>query len=142
MEAVKKSGKTESIGVSNFQWPHLEAILEGAQFVPTVNQLEFHPYLQRSHNYVAWMREHGIEVSALKGLAPVPTAKGGPLDGPLSAIAQRHDVDTNAVLPKWHMNQNVIPVTTTSSEDRMKCYLEALKLNLTAEEQEESRRLA
>ena len=43
MEDIKKSGKAKSIGVSNFQRPHLEAILEVAKDVPAINQIEFHP---------------------------------------------------------------------------------------------------
>ena len=137
MEAVKKSGKAKSIGVSNFQRPHLEAILEVAKVIPTVNQLELHPYLQRADDYVPWMKEHGIEVSAFKGLAPLTVAKGGPLDGPLSTIAKNHNVDTSSVLLKWHMTQNFVPITTTDKTERMKQYLEAIKLDLSAEEQEE-----
>ena len=137
MEEVKKSGKAKSIGVSNFQRPHLEAILNGAEIIPAVNQIEFHPYLQRSNDYVPWMKEQGIQVSAFKGLAPLTVAKGGPLDQPLADIARKHDTETNSVLLKWHMNQNIVPITTTSKEERMKQYLRALQLNLSAKEQEE-----
>ena len=83
------------------------------------------------------MKERGIKVSAFKGSAPVTVAKGGPLDGPLLVIAKKHNVDTNSVLLKWHMSQNVVPITTTGSEERMKHYLEAIDLDLSAEEQEE-----
>ena len=48
MEEVKKTGKVRSIGVSNFQRHHLETILQTATVIPAINQLEFHPYLQRS----------------------------------------------------------------------------------------------
>ena len=137
MEAVQKSGKAKSIGVSNFQRAHLEAILEVAKITPTVNQLELHPYLQRANDYVPWMKEHGITVSAFKGLAPLTVAKGGPLDGPLSTIAKKHNVDTSSVLLKWHMIQNLVPITTTDKEERMKQYLEAINLDISAEEQEE-----
>ncbi|KAL8911207.1 MAG: hypothetical protein Q9171_003583 [Xanthocarpia ochracea] len=137
MEEVKKSGKAKSIGVSNFQRPHLETILNVAEIIPTVNQIEFHPYLQRSNDYIPWMKEQGIEVSAFKGLAPMTVAKGGPLDETLALIAQKHDTDKNSVLLKWHMSQNVVPVTTTSKEERLRQYLQAIQLNLSAEEQEE-----
>ncbi|KAL8896036.1 MAG: hypothetical protein Q9207_007902 [Kuettlingeria erythrocarpa] len=137
MERVKKSGKAKSIGVSNFQRPHLETILNGAEIIPTVNQIEFHPYLQRSNNYIPWMQEQGIEVSAFKGLAPVTVAKGGPLDETLAVIAQKHDTHENSVLLKWHMSKNVVPVTTTSKDERMRQCLRAMQLNISAEEQEE-----
>lgn len=52
LETVKAKGKTRSIGVSNFERKHLEAILETCSVVPALNQLEYHPYLQRANDYL------------------------------------------------------------------------------------------
>ncbi|GAW17720.1 hypothetical protein ANO14919_071860 [Xylariales sp. No.14919] len=136
MELVKASGKARSIGVSNMQKPDIQAILTIASEIPVVNQLEFHPYLQRSDDFLPWMRSHSIGVSSFKSLAPITVAKGGPLDGILGSIAYTHGVTTSAVLLRWAMNQDVIPITTTGRRTRMEEYLAALKLNLSSEEQE------
>lgn len=57
MEDVKASGKAKSIGVSNYLPQHLEAILKVAKVVPSVNQIEFHPYLQhRKSDHVEVVR--------------------------------------------------------------------------------------
>ena len=47
MEDVKASGKARSIGVSNYQVPHFEAVEKTFKEMPVVNQVEHHPYLQR-----------------------------------------------------------------------------------------------
>lgn len=39
MEECKKEGLAKSIGVSNFEVEHLQEILEGAEFPPSVNQV-------------------------------------------------------------------------------------------------------
>lgn len=137
MEEVKKTGKVKSIGVSNFQRRHLETVLQVATDKPAVNQLEFHPYLQRSGDYLPWMREQGIEVSSFKGLAPLTVAKGGPLDKPLEMIARKHGVSTSVVLLRWHIEQNVVPITTSSHKQRMTDYLKAIDLRLSPDEVEE-----
>ncbi|CAG8975617.1 hypothetical protein HYALB_00006825 [Hymenoscyphus albidus] len=49
MEEIKKAGKARSIGVSNYQRPHLEATLKTAIDPPVINKIEYHPYLQRSN---------------------------------------------------------------------------------------------
>ncbi|KKP06321.1 alcohol dehydrogenase [Trichoderma harzianum] len=87
LEIVKAQGKAKSIGISNFQRHHIEALLETCTVKPVINQLEFHPYLQRANNFVPWMREHGIEVSSFKSLAPITVGKGGPLDDLLPSLA-------------------------------------------------------
>lgn len=48
MEKLKEAGLTKSIGVSNYLPKHLEAVLKTAKVVPACNQIEFHPYLQRT----------------------------------------------------------------------------------------------
>ncbi|KUJ20456.1 Aldo/keto reductase [Mollisia scopiformis] len=131
IEEVKKSGLAKSIGVSNHQRPHLETILEVATIKPALNQLEFHPYLQRAYGYLSWMREHGIEVASFNGLTPIRSGSPGPLDGPLARIAKAHGVTENAV----------VPVTTTTKEERMLEYIKAVDLKLNPEEVEEITRI-
>lgn len=136
MEKLKAAGEAKSIGVSNHQRHHLEEVLKVATVVPAINQLEFHPYLQRS-DYVCWMREKGIQVSSFNGLVPIRRARPGPLDQPLADIAAKHGVTENAVLIKWQIDRNVLPITTTSSPNRFSEYMAALDLTLTDNEMEE-----
>ncbi|KAK0710558.1 NADP-dependent oxidoreductase domain-containing protein [Apiosordaria backusii] len=141
LEAVKASGLARSIGVSNFQRRHLEAVLETCTEPPTVNQLEFHPYLQRSGDFIPWMREKGIEVSSFKTLAPITVAAGGPLDPVISSIATNHVTTPGIVLLSWAIGKNIIPITTTGKGDRMDEYLRAVALKLSPQEQEEISRV-
>ncbi|KAK0728295.1 NADP-dependent oxidoreductase domain-containing protein [Lasiosphaeria miniovina] len=97
MQEVKRSGKARSIGVSNYLRPHVEATLKGAIIPPALNQIEFHPYLQRGNDYVAWLRENDIQVGSFKGLTPAFRAPDGPLRQPLARIAKAHDT-TEAVI--------------------------------------------
>ena len=137
MEDVKKSGKAKSIGVSNYLQPHLEAVLKTASVTPAINQIEYQPYLQRANDFVPWMRERRVEIEAFKPLAPILSGKGGPLDGPLVKMAEAHGVTANAVLLRWQIQQNVVAITTTKSDERMHEYLKALSFQLSAEEMEE-----
>lgn len=136
LEAIKKAGKAKSIGVSNHLRPHIEAILEVATIVPAVNQIEFHPYLQRGGNYLPWLKEHGVAVTSYNGLTPLRKGAGGPLDGPLKEIAKRHGVSENAVLIQWQIQQEVVPITTSSKPERIAQYLQGVTLKLSPEEVE------
>lgn len=45
LEHLYRERKVRAIGVSNFMKHHLEDILQSAEIVPMVNQMEFHPHL-------------------------------------------------------------------------------------------------
>ncbi|MCR5199205.1 MAG: aldo/keto reductase, partial [Prevotella sp.] len=48
MEELYKAERIRSIGVSNFYAHHLEALMQSAEVMPMVNQIEFHPgFMQR-----------------------------------------------------------------------------------------------
>src|SRR5262249_28448583 len=43
-----KKGRIREIGVSNYTIPHLRELFEYAEIVPTVNQVEYHPFLNQN----------------------------------------------------------------------------------------------
>lgn len=133
MEKVQASGKARSIGVSNFIQKDLEVVLKTAKVVPAINQLEYHPHLQRG-DLIPFMQKHGIQPSAYGPLTPVTRVKGGPLDSVLPSIAEKYGVTSGDVLLRWSIEQGVVPVTTTSKESRMKEYARAATFTLTPDE--------
>lgn len=136
MEKVKKAGKAKSIGVSNFIKEDLDAVLKTATDPPTVNQLEFHPYLQRG-DLIPYNKEKGILVTAYGPLSPVTKAAGGPLDGYLDALATKYYVSPNEILLRWCIDQDVVPITTSHKEQRLSDYLRSMAFKLTPKEIEE-----
>jgi diketogulonate reductase-like aldo/keto reductase len=70
-------------------------------------------------------------VQSFFGLAPITWARDGLRDPVLERIAMKCDVDKSAVLSRWHLNQNVIPISTTKKPERLDAYLSALRLQLT-----------
>jgi diketogulonate reductase-like aldo/keto reductase len=133
MEEVQRSGKTKSIGVSNFLKSHLEAVLEVATIPPAINQIELHPYLPRC-KLVAYLRSKNIAISAFGTQTPMLRAKGGPLDDYLAALAKKYSVGPGEILLRWCIDQNITPITTSSREERLREYLNTLTFKLELEE--------
>lgn len=65
MEELKAAGLARSIGVSNYLPEHLDWLLETATTPPSINQIEFHPYLQHAGliDYHKKHVRHGITSS-------------------------------------------------------------------------------
>ena len=115
LEEFRRDGRARSIGVSNFQVAHLERLAAESDVVPTVNQIELHPYFGNSE-VDAYDRAHGIATEAW-----APIAKGKVLDDPvLEEIAGRIGKSPAQVVLRWHIQRGniVFPKSTTPSRIR------------------------
>ena len=63
VQKVRGDGRARSLGVSNFNGFQLERLIRETGIVPTVNQVEFHPYLTQP-DLVNLCRLHRIAVTA------------------------------------------------------------------------------
>ncbi|KAK4205629.1 NADP-dependent oxidoreductase domain-containing protein [Triangularia verruculosa] len=138
MEKIKESGRAKSIGVSNFLIPHLEAILATAKYPPVINQIEYHPYLQHEGGLVEFHRKNNIALSAYSPLTAITKAKGGPVDPLYAKLANKYGVSESEVGLRWVLDQGIVALTTSKSEERLKGWLSKLpKFKLTPKEVDE-----
>jgi len=136
MEAVKASGKARSIGVSNYLEKHLKATLATAKTPPSINQIEYHPYLQHG-NLLAFQKEHNIATAAYAPLTPATKAKPGPCDQMLEKLARKYYVSEGEVSLRWCIDQGVVAITTSGKEQRLSDYLRAMTFSMTPKEVEQ-----
>jgi diketogulonate reductase-like aldo/keto reductase len=133
MEAIHRSGRAKTIGVSNFQQNHLEAILKTATIKPAINQIEFHPYLQQGR-LLAFMKKHNIAVSGYGPQTPITKVKNGPVTPALQALAKKYDVSEGVIALRWCLDLGVIAITTSLKESRLQEYLKVGQFQLTPTE--------
>ena len=76
LETLLADGKVRAIGVSNFMVEHLDALLDKAQVVPAVNQIELHPYFQQ-REVQAFDAEHGILTQAWSPIGGITFYRDG-----------------------------------------------------------------
>ncbi|EFX04832.1 aldo-keto reductase [Grosmannia clavigera kw1407] len=112
MEAVLKTGKTRSVGVSNYSKRYLEQLLPHATVVPAVNQIENHPALPQQE-IVDLCRERGIHIMAYSPFG----STGGPLftAEPIVQTAAKHGVEPATILLSYHLarGSTVVPKSVT-----------------------------
>jgi diketogulonate reductase-like aldo/keto reductase len=69
-EQLYKDGRIKAIGVSNFLPHHLQALMDMAEVMPMVNQIEVHPGFNSAAT-VDFCRNHGVAVEAWSHLVMV-----------------------------------------------------------------------
>lgn len=136
MESIKRSGRAKSIGISNYLARDISATLKMATIPPAVNQIEYHPYLQHL-DLPAFHKEHGIALEAYAPLTAITKGKPGPVDEIYDRLAKKYNVTEGEIALRWCIDQDVVAVTTTAKESRMKDYLGITNFKLSAEEVEE-----
>lgn len=103
LERLHSEGRVRAIGVSNFMVPHLEELIEHAQVLPAVNQIEISPFLQQ-RGVRALCQRHDIVVSAYS-----PLTKGHRLQHPVvSEVAARTGRTNAQVLLRWGLQSGVV----------------------------------
>jgi diketogulonate reductase-like aldo/keto reductase len=125
-ERLYADGRVRAIGVSNFQIGHLERLLDQAQVVPAVNQIELHPQLQQQP-LRRFHAEHGIVTEAWS-----PLGQGHALQSPIVVeMARRYGRTPAQVVLRWHvqLGNAVIPKSTTPSRIQENVDLFAFELS-------------
>jgi diketogulonate reductase-like aldo/keto reductase len=134
MEAVKKTGKVKSIGVSNFEKEDLEIIFQKATVRPVINQIELHPYQQHG-DLLDFHRQHNITTAAYSTLSAITAARPGSVDGVHAELAKKYGVSESEIGLRWALDQGVVTITTSKNEQRLQTYSKSLfSFKLTQEE--------
>ncbi|WP_144712642.1 aldo/keto reductase [Curtobacterium pusillum] len=116
---LRASGRARSVGVSNFQVPHLERIIDETGEVPAVNQVERHPWLPQ-RELIAFHEQHGIVTEAWS-----PLGRGRLIEDPvLTRIADAHGVSVAQVLVRWNVQQGVVVLPKSVTPSRIRSNLD------------------
>ena len=128
MEHCLEQGWVKSIGVSNYGVAHLDAMKKYANYMPSVNQVEYNPWLQRPH------LKKATEDSGAKIMAYSPLARGHRVDDPeLGAIAERLGCTPAQVAIKFCYDQGCITIPKSSNPSRIIENIASLDIDISSE---------
>ena len=127
METLYREGRIRAIGVSNFQPAHLEHLLERAEVVPAVNQIELHPWLQQDE--LRRLHERlGIRTEAWS-----PLGRGQVLEDPVVLeLAAAHRRTAAQIILRWHVQLGNVVIPKASSYARIRENLDVFGFSLDA----------
>ncbi len=129
LEKLYKDGYVRAIGVCNFKIHHLENLLQDCEFVPMVNQVEFHPRLTQA-DLLAYCKQHNIQMEAW-----APLMRGRLMNDPtVNRIAKAHGKTPAQVLLRWDLDHGVVTIPKSVREERIKENSDIFDFSLTAEE--------
>lgn len=131
LEAIYLDGQAKAIGVCNFNVDHLTNLLDHAQIVPAVNQIEFNPHIHQPDT-VAFCQGQKIQLEAWS-----PLGNGQTLNEPvIKEIAARHHKSVAQVELRWELQQGFVVIPKSSHAARMRENLAIFDFQLSPDEME------
>jgi diketogulonate reductase-like aldo/keto reductase len=138
LETLLTDGKVRAIGVSNFMVDHLNALLDRAQVVPAVNQIEQHPYFSQA-DVQAFGERHGILAQAWSPIGGITfyrdSGHTSALEDPvIGRIAQSHGKSPAQVMLRWGIQHGRSVIPKSTKPERIAENIDVFDFELTADE--------
>ncbi|CAE6425236.1 unnamed protein product [Rhizoctonia solani] len=131
MEKLLETGKVNNIGISNFSIKNLTKLLEKANVIPVVNQVELHP---------CYPQNELIEFCQSKGIYPTAYCPLGQYNSPFFSdpvfiqAAERlgeelsREITPSQLVLSWAVQRGTIVIPKSSNENRLRQNLDIITL--------------
>jgi len=114
-EKLYHDGRIRSIGVSNFLPHHLQPLMDKAEIIPMVNQIEVHPGFNSAES-VKFCKDNGIAIEAWG-----PFGNGQILQNEvLAEVARRYNKSVAQICLRWLVQQGIVPIPKSTNLQRIK----------------------
>jgi len=131
MEDLQRQGLARAIGVSNFYPDRLVDLIEHNEVAPMVDQVECHPFFQRTAEQQL-MSDRGVQIESWG-----PFAEGRNnlfTDSTLTEIGSAHGKSVAQVVLRWLTQRGVVVVQKSVRAERMRENLDIFDFELTTAE--------
>lgn len=129
MERLYNEKRVRAIGISNFLKHHVEDLLEAAEVVPMVNQMEFHPYLVQQE-LVDFCQSKGIQYEAWS-----PLMQGHVFDlDIMKQLAKKYSKTIAQVVLRWDLQKGVVTIPKSSKKERIIANADVFDFELSDED--------
>lgn len=127
---ARKRGQIRSIAVCNFLPEHLERLEAETGVLPSINQIELHPYFPQEEMR-KWNQDHGILTQAWSPLGRASDLLTNPL---LEKIAKRVGKGVGQVILRWHHQLGSVPIPKSATPERQIENMSIFDFTLTDED--------
>lgn len=138
MEKAVKEGKVKSIGLSNFEGEPLKEILANCEIMPTVIQVEAHPYYSQNE-LKEILKENNIHIQAWY---PLGHGDKSLLEETIFAeLGKKYGKTPAQIILKWHVQSGNIVIPGSKNKEHIKDNADIFDFELTSDEMDKINKL-
>jgi len=131
MEKLYREKRIRAIGVSNFLQHHLEDLLEYAEIIPMVNQMEFHPYLVQQ-DLVDFCNVKGIQYESW---SPFMQGKLFSLKNDIfRELTEKYKKSIAQIVLRYNLQKGIVAIPKSVHENRIKSNADIFDFELSKED--------
>jgi len=137
---IQAKGLTKSIGVSNFSISQLANLTKHSNVVPSMNQVEFHPFLFQS-KLLDYCKSNAIQLAAYSPLGSPQSNRGQLQDAPsiftdplLQTLATKYQRSVAQIGIRWIIEKNVVCLPKSVTPERIKDNFTVFDFELSLED--------
>ena len=124
---LQKMGKVRAIGVSNFTVEHLEELMKTSNVIPSVNQVEFHPFIYEDQKtLLEFCKNNNILIEAYSPLSRL-TRKTFPI---IQNIADKYGKTVSQVVLRWCIQHDTVPLPRSQNPEHIRTNFEVFDFEL------------
>lgn len=133
MEELYKEGKVRAIGVSNFNMDQIQDLLKRHSVIPAVNQVETHPFSQKTEMQRA-LKSQGIQ---LESWAPFAQGKNNLFNHELlMGLSGKYNKSIAQVVLRWLIQKEVVVIPKSANVNRINENFNVFDFALSVDEME------
>jgi 2,5-diketo-D-gluconate reductase A len=133
MEDLYDEGKSRAIGVSNFHPDRVMDLIANNDVVPAVNQIETHPFYQRTDD-AAFLDEYDVQHQSW---GPFAEGQNDIFEhDTLTGIGDRYDKTAAQVVLRWLVQREVVAIPKSVHASRIEENFDVFDFELTDDEME------
>jgi methylglyoxal/glyoxal reductase len=115
MIQLLRAGKAKAIGVSNYDIFQVKEILQNFDVLPSVNQVEFHPFLYQEE-LLRFCNGNSIQLEAYS-----PLTRGNKLNHQvLRKLEKKYSKTSAQILIRWSLQHELVVIPKSIHENRIK----------------------
>jgi 2,5-diketo-D-gluconate reductase A len=131
MQEINREGLAKAIGLANFYPDRLVDLIDHNEITPAVNQIETHPFFQRTAEQEL-MRECGVQIESW---GPFAEGKNNLFTDPtLSEIGAAHGKSVAQVVLRWLTQREVVAIPKSVRPEPMRENINVFDFELTDEQ--------
>jgi len=127
--AAQKEGIVKSIGVSNYGVKHLEEMITSGYPLPSVNQVDLHPFMTRT-DIVDLCQRHEITLQAW-----APLVRGLRFNHPtVTKLASKYHKTSAQILLRYSLQKGFVPLPKSVKPERIEANIDIFDFELANKE--------